>query len=76
LSSNDIGEPCKRSTGSYRAHFQTRDEAERFGRNPQNPAYHGDIAHKCRSCGWWHVSRPEWLAPAWLDLHAENAIVN
>jgi hypothetical protein len=70
-------EPCKRSTGTYRAHFETRAEAEQFAQDPANhPIYLGDIAHKCGICDWWHLSRPEWLAPAWLDLTAKNAALN
>ena len=69
-------EPCKRRSGSYHAHFHTRAEAEAFALDPVNSAYDGDIAHQCRVCGWWHLSRPEWLAPGWLDLSAENSAVN
>jgi len=54
----------------------TREDAEAFAVDPDNPAYTGDIAHECRFYGWWHLSRPEWLAPAWLDLTAETAAVN
>jgi hypothetical protein len=76
-SEGKLSEPCKRSTGAYRAHFRTREDAETFAQDPANhPVYLGDVAHKCGSCGWWHLSRPEWLAPAWLDLTAENAAVN
>ena len=77
LQAPERGEPCKRSTGTYRAHFETRAEAEQFAQDPANhPIYLGDVAHKGGSCGWWHLSRPEWLAPAWLDLDAETAAVN
>ena len=58
------------------ARTSTLAEAEAFALDPANPAYHGDVAHQCRTCGWWHLSRPEWLAPGRLDLTTENATVN
>ena len=59
-------EPYKRPSGTVRAHFRTREEAEAFARDPANhPAYLGDIAHECRVCGFWHLSRFEWLFPEW-----------
>jgi hypothetical protein len=56
-------EPCRRRTGSYRAHFTSREAAETFASDPANPAYSGDVAHECVKCGWWHLSRIEWLVP-------------
>jgi hypothetical protein len=71
------GEPCKRRSGSYRAHFRTREEAESFAADPANhPIYLCDVAHECRACGWWHLNRPEWLAPGWLDLSTGNAVIH
>jgi hypothetical protein len=56
---------CKRSNGTYRAHFRAQEEPEAFAADPVNVAYHGDLAHKCFRCGAWHLSRPEWLVPEW-----------
>jgi hypothetical protein len=52
---------CKRSTGTDRAWFRTQEEAVAFANDPVNPAYHGDIAHYCAVCGFFHLSKPEWL---------------
>src|SRR5690348_8329553 len=39
-------EPCRRLSGSVRAYFNTKEEAEEFAADPANwPAYKGDIAH-------------------------------
>jgi hypothetical protein len=54
---------CLRSTGAQRAWFFTREEAENFAANPANPIYYGDIAHQWAKCGFYHLSRPEWLEP-------------
>jgi len=54
---------CLRRNGTQRAWFFTRQEAEHFAASPANPAYHGDIAHQCAKCGFYHLSRPEWLEP-------------
>jgi hypothetical protein len=68
-------EPCRRPSGSFRAYFSTREEAEAFAQDPANhPAYLGDIAPECPICGFWHLSRFEWLFPEW-DLR-ENVAVN
>jgi len=56
-------EYCKRSTGTERAWFRTREEAEAFAANPANPAYHGDIPALCARCDLYHLNRPEWLEP-------------
>lgn len=56
-------EPCQRRTGSFRAFFSTKEEAEAFATAPGNTAYHSDIAHRCGKCGYWHLSRVEWLVP-------------
>jgi hypothetical protein len=55
---------CLRSSGTPRARFTDRLEAEKFAQDPANPAYLGDIAHLCLRCGFWHLSRLEWLKPA------------
>jgi len=53
---------CKRTDGSYRAAFETREQAEAFAADPQNwPMYQGDLAHHCRLCSWWHLSKASWL---------------
>ena len=60
----NLHEPCRRQSGSFRAYFYTREEAERFANDPPNwPTYQDDIAHLCGKCGLYHLSRPEWLEP-------------
>ena len=54
---------CLRRKGTPRAWFLNREEAEHFAASPTNPAYHGDIAHECAKCGFYHLSRAEWLEP-------------
>jgi hypothetical protein len=54
---------CLRRNGTERAWFFTRQEAEQFAEDPANSVYRGDIAHHCPSCGFYHLSRPEWLEP-------------
>jgi len=61
----DILTHCKRSTGTDRAWFHTHAEAVAFANDPANVHYHGDIAHFCPKCGFYHLSKPEWLVPAW-----------
>jgi hypothetical protein len=57
-----ILKPCRRASGSLRAYFNTKEEAEAFAADPANwPVYKGDIAHHCHKCFRWHLSRPEWL---------------
>jgi hypothetical protein len=57
-------EPCRRSSGSYRAHFPSKEAAEAFANDPANwPAYQGNIAHLCHKCEHWHLSDPSWLVP-------------
>jgi hypothetical protein len=51
------------STWNERAWFFTREEAEKFAATPANPSYHRDIAHQCAKCDFYHLSKPEWLAP-------------
>lgn len=68
-------EYCKRRNGTERRWFRTREEAEAFAQGPANPAYHGDVAHLCAKCGFWHLSKVSWLFPEWESLH-ENTVVN
>jgi hypothetical protein len=63
MHTNALPEPCRRSSGAFRAFFPTKEEAEAFAADPANLNYHGDIAHLCYKCGRWHLSRPEWLVP-------------
>ena len=60
-----IGDFCRRTNGTLRAHFETREQAEAFAAHPANHEYHGDVAHKCLRCPAYHLSRPEWLVPNW-----------
>jgi hypothetical protein len=64
-------EPCKRSDGSTRAWFYTRQEAEAFEADPRNFYYCGDIAHLCGKCDLYHLSRPEWLEPKFNDADCD-----
>jgi hypothetical protein len=56
-------EPCRRQSGSFRAYFSTREDAEAFAAVPANPAYHGDLPALCVFCDLYHLNRPEWLQP-------------
>jgi hypothetical protein len=60
----DLTEHCKRSSGTERAWFRTREEAEAFANDPANTVYHGDLAHLCSKCGFYHLSKPGWLEPS------------
>jgi hypothetical protein len=62
---------CKRSTGTERAWFRTREEAEAFADDPANPAYAGDIPALCAKCDLYHLNRPEWLQPVWTARDAQ-----
>jgi hypothetical protein len=57
---------CLRRNGTERAWFLNREEAEHFAESPTNPAYHGDIAHECAKCGFYHLSKPSWLRSVWV----------
>jgi hypothetical protein len=54
---------CLRRSGTERAWFLCKEEAEHFAANPANPIYHGDIPHPCQKCGMYHLLKPEWLEP-------------
>ena len=59
-------EPCRRLDGTFRAFFTSKDEAENWAETHEN--YFGDIAHLCQHCGYWHLSRPQWLeAEKWTN---------
>jgi hypothetical protein len=60
----DLAEHCKRSNGTERAWFVTREQAETFANDPVNTVYHGDLAHLCAKCDFYHLSKPEWLEPS------------
>jgi hypothetical protein len=67
------GAPCRRSTGTLRAYFDTQEAAERFASDPRNwPAYQDDVARLCKACGYWHLNRPEWLAEPGDILHIND----
>ena len=55
---------CKRSNGTERAWFVTREQAEAFANDPVNTVYHGDLEHLCARCDLYHLSMPEWLEPS------------
>ena len=53
---------CRRSDGSLRGFWLSREQAEKFAQDPENTSYHGDIVvGPCGMCGAFHCSRPEWV---------------
>jgi hypothetical protein len=50
---------CRRLDGTVRAWFLTKEAAEAV--EATHPNYHGDVAHLCQHCGFWHLCRPQWL---------------
>jgi hypothetical protein len=42
---------CRRSSGTPRAWFASKEEAEEFANDPLNAAYDGDIAVMCMKPG-------------------------
>jgi hypothetical protein len=62
--------PCRRKSGKLRAFFRSREDAEAFAEDPANIPYHGDVAHLCDKCGYWHLSRFEWLYGPLPDVPA------
>ena len=64
---------CRRSNGTLRAWFATREEAVAYAENPTNTAYRGDIPVRCLKlgCGGWHLSQPHWP-----DAAAAKAMMN
>jgi hypothetical protein len=64
-------EPCRRKSGNFRAYFRTRENAEAYAADPANwPTYQGDVAHLCH-CGFWHLSKLEWLEPQFTNADAQ-----
>ena len=65
---------CRRSNGTLRAWFATKEEAEAFAANPVNVHYHGDVPVLCMKigCDGWHLSQPHWPDA----VAAERAWVN
>jgi hypothetical protein len=64
---------CRRSNGTLRAWFATREEAVAFAENQMNTTYQGDVPVHCLKpgCGGWHLSQPHWpdaraAAKAWV----------
>ncbi len=53
---------CRRSNGTPRAWFATKEEALAFEADARNVAYHGDVPVLCmkRGCDGWHLSKPHW----------------
>ena len=55
---------ARRSRMESEMDAELRFHIEAFAADPKNhPVYFGDVAHECRVCGWFHLSRPEWLFP-------------
>jgi hypothetical protein len=53
-----MSDHCKRTDGSLRAWFPSKQAAQDFAEI--TPGYGGDIPHLC-VCGFWHCARPSWL---------------
>ena len=54
---------CRRSDGSLRGFWLSREQAEKFAQDPKNTSYRGDIVvGPCGMCGAFHCSRPEWVS--------------
>jgi hypothetical protein len=54
---------CRRSDGSLRGFWLSREQAEKFAQDPKNTSYRGDIVvGPCGMCGAFHCSRPAWVA--------------
>ena len=67
-------QPCRRPSGTVRAYFSTREEADAFAHDPANhPTYAGDIAASCARCGYYHLNRPKWLEPQFT--HQDGALL-
>ena len=65
---------CKRSDGSDRMWFRTREEAELFAADEANwPIYRGDIPALCAKCDLYHLNRLEWLQP--VLTHQDAALL-
>jgi len=48
---------CRRSDGSLRGFWLSREQAEKFAQEPKNTSYHGDIVvGPCGMCGAFHCS--------------------
>jgi hypothetical protein len=69
-------EPCKRSTGTPRAFFDTKEEALAFAADPDNPAYQEDVVVFCGRCGRFHLSHPSWLEERPWETVASELRVN
>ena len=67
---------CKRTDGSDRAWFHTREEADAFANDPANVAYHGDVTTFCKACGFFHLSRPDWLEHLPFETVATKRTIN
>lgn len=53
---DETGIACKRSSGTTRGYWFTKEDAERYASDPNHPTYHGDVAELCSRCGLWHLS--------------------
>ncbi len=60
---------CRRSDGTLRGFWLSREQAEKFAQDPMNTSYHGDIVvGPCGMCGAFHCSRPEWVSSTNIRL--------
>lgn len=69
-------EPCRRNTGTFRAYFNSQEEAEDFASDPRNVDYHEDLVVFCGRCGKFHLSHPSWLSSRPWEIVASQLRVN
>jgi hypothetical protein len=62
---------CRRTDGSQRAWFATREEAVAFEADLKNWDYRGDVPVRCTKCLGWYLSQP-----SWPDAIAARATLN
>ena len=67
---------CKRTDGTSRAYFHTKEEADAFANDPVNVAYHGDVTTFCAACGFFHLSRLDWLEHLPFETVATKRTIN
>jgi hypothetical protein len=74
--SDKILGPCRRSTGTFRAYFDSQAEAVAYAADPRNVDYHEDVPVFCGRCGKFHLSHPTWLLDRPWETIASELRVN
>ena len=67
---------CKRTDGTNRAWFHTKEAADAFALDSANVNYHGDVTTFCTACGFFHLSRPDWLEHLPMETVATKRTIN